>query len=243
MLSGVALHLLLPDPAAARLGDSGRTLLIVGRKKLDLIPPGSKAIPVATFTSFGDLNSAISNNRLDSRIKAVLYDNEGWSLTPKYEKLRPAEFEARAAAVAHAHGYMFISTPAVNLANVLDPTPGRVFPKFLSQGIARDAARVADVFEIQAQGAQTNTQLYADFVTRAAEQARQANPHVIVLAGLSTNPNGPEVTADDLFNVVNATRSVVDGYWLNIPIPGPSCPNCRPTRPDIAIDLLHRLGI
>jgi hypothetical protein len=71
-------------------------------------------------------------------------------------------------------------------------------------------------------------------------QARQANPNVLVFAGVSTNPNGQQATADDIFNAIAATRHHVDGYWLNIPQPGEQCPRCNEYRPDIAIDVLRR---
>jgi hypothetical protein len=59
-----------------------------------------------------------------------------------------------------------------------------------------------------------------------------------VLAGLSTNPRGPKITLAELVAVVNATRHFVNGYWLNIPIPGPSCPHCDAPQPDLANQLL-----
>src|SRR5262249_2736068 len=132
----------------------------------------------------------------------------------------------------------------VNRGRVMAPGEDRngMFDTYLRLGIAADAARYADVFDIQAQRAERSTELYTTFVRQAAAQAREANPKVVVLAGISTNPNGQHVTADDLLRAIAATRDVVDGYWLNIPRPGPHCPRCNDYRPDIAIDVLHRLG-
>ncbi len=38
-----------------------------------------------------------------------------------------------------------------------------------------------------------------------------------------------------------ASRSAVDGYWLNIPGNGPRCPTCNTARPDIGVKALNRV--
>jgi len=108
-------------------------------------------------------------------------------------------------------------------------------------GIAGDAARYADVIDIQAQGSETNTAAFAAFVTAAAAQARAANPHVIVLAGISTNPTGHQVSAAQMRAAITATAGTVDGYWLNIPAGGPSCPRCGQPQPQVVAAALHAL--
>jgi hypothetical protein len=118
----------------------------------------------------------------------------------------------------------------------------RRYEAYLRLGIAATAARYADVFDIQAQGFERNPERYADFVRRAAAQARQANPRVVVLAGISTQPSGQDVSADDILNAIAATRDVVDGYWFNIPQPSEYCPRCREFRPDIAIEVMRRVA-
>jgi hypothetical protein len=85
--------------------------------------------------------------------------------------------------------------------------------------------------------------LYASFVRVATSQAGAANSRVSVLAGLSTNPPGASVDSRHLTADVDATRSAVAGYWLNIPGQGPRCPTCNPARPDIAIQVLRQLGL
>jgi len=55
---------------------------------------------------------------------------------------------------------------------------------------------------------------YAGFVAAAAAQARAANPGVVIYAGLSTQRVS---SAAQLLQDYEATRTVVDGYWLNIP--------------------------
>jgi hypothetical protein len=58
-------------------------------------------------------------------------------------------------------------------------------------------------------------------VAAAAAQARAANPHVVIYAGLSTQR---VTSAAELIQDYMATRNLVDGYWMNIPQhnrPGP----------------------
>jgi len=142
----------------------------------------------------------------------------------------------RAAAVAHAHGLRFIVVPALNLSTVLNP--GRREPRwrqFLGLNLVGPLARAADFVELQAQSLERDTATYTAFVHAAASQASAANPRVTVLAGLSTNPPGAPVDSHYLTAAIRATRSMVDGYWLNIPGQGARCPTCNAPRPEIAI--------
>ena len=100
-------------------------------------------------------------------------------------------------------------------------------------------AQVADVVELQAQSLERDTISYTSFVRAAAAQARSARPGVTVLAGLSSNPPGDPVTSQHLAGVIAATRSLVDGYWLNIPGQGPRCPTCGSPAPGVAQQALQ----
>jgi hypothetical protein len=102
-------------------------------------------------------------------------------------------------------------------------------------------ARVADVVELQAQSLERSTATYTAFVHAAASQASTANPSVKVLAGLSTNPPGEPVESRHLTGAIQATRSLVNGYWLNIPGQGARCPTCNAPRPEIAIQTMEAL--
>jgi len=81
----------------------------------------------------------------------------------------------------------------------------------------------------------------ARHIEHPESKAREANPKVLVLAGISTQPSGQQVMADDILRAVAVTRDIVDGYWFNIPRPSEYCPRCTEFRPDIAIDVLRRL--
>ncbi|MFE3262557.1 hypothetical protein ACFXPS_42870 [Nocardia sp. NPDC059091] len=203
-------------------------------------PDYPDAVRTQSFTSVTALESAIDHH-LDAETRAVLYDDEAWSLTPTVEQQDPAAAEARAAAVAHAHNLVLIATPATDLTRI--PAPGEPsYAAFLRLGLVSAAAKWADVIDIQAQGSEADTAKYADFVKQAAAAARAANPHIVVLAGISTNPSGQSVTVDQLGAVIDATRALVDGYWLNIPQAGKACPRCGIAQPEIAVALLRKLG-
>jgi hypothetical protein len=60
---------------------------------------------------------------------------------------------------------LFLAAPAVDLVGVLAPDrAGNRYEIYLALGIAADAARHPDIFDIQAQGAERETRLYGDFV-------------------------------------------------------------------------------
>jgi hypothetical protein len=203
-------------------------------------PPLARAgaVPAITFSSAAALSEAVRRG-LPDRTQAVLYDPEAWSFTPAAEQQDPVSATALAASAARSAGLQLIVAPALNLTSVL--APGSRVPRselFLELGLAASLARHADVLELQAQSLERDTRSYAAFVTAAAAQARAARPGLGLLAGVSTNPPGPQVDAGQLVAAVRAVRSVVHGFWLNIPGSGPRCPTCNPIRPDIAVEAL-----
>ncbi len=216
--------------------------IMSGMKGAEGFPAGYRAMPTASFRSYADLKKAIESGRLPKEVKAVLWDPESWQFTPPEEQHDIARFDKLAADLVHSRGLIFIATPATDLTRVLSPqVKSNRYDEFVRLGIARDAARYADIYEIQAQGSLGNLALYTRFVKAAAAQARAANPKVTVFAGLSTNPSGKHVTPKDLFDAVRATRGVVAGYWLNIPGGGPACPRCGVAQPQVAVEMMKLL--
>ena len=240
LLTRSALSQLTADPAVrAKLrGALVYEILQPGQRPL----AGITAKPVITFASAAALRAAVTGGRVPAGTYGVLYDPEAWSFTPAAEQRDPVQAATRAAAVAHAHGLRLIVTPALNLTTVLAPDtrPPR-WQAFLGLNLAARLAAVADIVEIQAQSLERDTAAYTAFVQAATSQASTANPRIMVLAGLSTNPPGAPVDRHQLTAAVHATRSMVDGYWLNVPGQGPRCPTCHAPRPDIAIQTLQSL--
>jgi hypothetical protein len=108
-------------------------------------------------------------------------------------------------------------------------------------GIVGPIAKLADIFEIQSQGLLPQPDKFAELVTNAAKEARAANPGIVFLAGLSTNPSGRTVTAAGLLDAVARTRSMVAGYWLNIPEKSEFCEACDVAHPAVATVFLRQL--
>lgn len=199
-----------------------------------------RAIRTHTITSLSQLDRAAA----DSSTMALLYDDERWEMTPEEEQAHPVQAACRAAAIAHANGKIVIATPAINLIRVLDPgsTGGdQRFADFARTNVAGRISKCVDVYEIQAQGAEKDTQKFRDFVVAEARQARAANPKIIVLAGISTNPSGQQVTAQELLKAVESVRDFVDGFWLNIPAGGKYCPRCGTPQPGVAVRMFEML--
>jgi hypothetical protein len=240
LLTRSALSQLLADPSVRAELRAAQVYEILQPGQQPLT--GFAAKPVVTFASAAALEDAVNGGQIPAGTYGVLYDPEAWSFTPAAEQRDPVLAATNAAAAAHGHGLRLIVTPALNLTTVLQP--GSTQPRwqqFLDLNLAGNLARVADVIELQAQSLERDPGTYAGFVKAAAAQVGAANPAVTVLAGLSTNPPGAPVSSQHLTAAIQATRSVVAGYWLNIPGQGPRCPTCNAPRADIAIQTLQAL--
>lgn len=204
--------------------------------------PYSIGIPTATYDSYTGIKQAFASRQLPGHYKAVIYDNESWSQTPAAQQRDPARYERLVARLLHAHGLLYIATPAMDLVKVLSPAmaTNKASQKsaYLSDSIAGSAARYANIIDIQAQRLQPDTASYASFVKSAAAQARQANPRIIVLAGLRS---GQGDSATTLARAYAAVRSVVNGYWLNIPGKSKYCPSCSTPDASPALSFLGHL--
>jgi hypothetical protein len=224
--------------------DDAVTAGLARTRVYELVQPGQPplaragALPAVMFSSAAVLAEAVGRG-LPAGTQAVLYDPEAWSFTPAAEQHDPVTATALAARAARPAGLQLIVAPALNLTSVL--APGSRAPRsqlFLELGLAARLAMHADVLELQAQSLERDTGGYASFVTAAAAQARAVRPQIGLLAGVSTNPPGAEVGVGQVVAAIRAVRPVMDGFWLNIPGPGPRCPTCNPARPDIGAEAL-----
>jgi hypothetical protein len=230
MLTRAALAQMITQPAVRAGLARSRVYQILQLGQRPLAVAG--AVPVVTFSAVGGLHQAITGQRLPIGTRAVLYDPEAWSFTPHAEQVAPARAAQSALSLARAHGLRLIVAPALNLSTVRPGLSGPRWRQFLELDLAGQLAKVSDVIELQAQSLERSPRTYRAFVRAAAAQARQANPAVQVLAGLSTNPPGAMVTSRQLIAAIRATEGLVDGYWLNVPGRGPRCPTCDAPQPD-----------
>lgn len=193
---------------------------------------------VMSFANYAQLAMAISSGSIPSYVKLVLYDNEVWPATPAGQQQQPFAYEAEAEALAHQHGLGLIFTPAANLSMALSPSYSNAtkFDGYTSLGIAAQAAPHTDVLEIQAQQDEAaNT--FNSFVSSSVNQAYTANPHALIMVGLTTSPPHQVVTPQALLNAYDESRPTVSGYWLNIP-----GGKGGPRRPDVAVAFLQALA-
>jgi hypothetical protein len=210
-----------------------------------LLQPGQKplawanSIPVVTFPAASELTHAVTSQQIPSGTRAVLYDPEAWPFTPANEQRHPVIAAGRAKVVTQRHGLALIAAPAMDLTKLHKGGHGQQWQKFLSLHLIGAMASNVNVIELQAQSLERDVSVYAEFVRRAAAQARAVNPRVRILAGLSTNPPGAPVTSGELVSAIEATARTVNGYWLNIPGRGARCPNCNPQQPGIGIAALR----
>jgi hypothetical protein len=239
ILNGPAVQTFAQDPGAQKFFAGSSPFVVQRKDGAVALPVSWKAIPTRTFTSYGALQKAFATGAIGPDVKAILYDNEAWQFTPMEEQTNFGDYSQRVAQLVHAHGLLLINAPAVDLVRNLASASEKRYDAYIRLGIARDGAKDADVFEIQAQGSEMATARFAEFVSAAAGQARQANPKVLVLAGISTNPSGRNVSADQIVRAIDATRGVVDGYWFNVPAPSDYCPQCNAFRPDLALEVLR----
>lgn len=207
------------------------------------MPDGWHSIATLSFSSYAELERQFAAGEIPDSVGAILYDDEHWPFTLAQEQQDFPSFVKEAASLVHQHHMIFLSAPAVDLVQALDPSfQGNRYDRFLALGLIGDAAACSDGVDIQAQGSEADPTLYANFVSSAADQAKRANASAVVLSGLSTNPSGQQVTGKQLFVAYQATKLLVSGYWLNIPSgEGGYCPRCGLARPGVAIDFLEQV--
>ncbi len=219
-------------------GDRILELLSAGGQK----PPTSGASGVLSFRSYSDFAAALQAGPLGPSVGGVLLDLEHWSFTPQDEQMDPSHYESEFVNQARSAGLEPILAPGMDLVQARGPSGGSQADAFLSLGIAAGAARAlggaSGYVELQSQSTERDPTQYASFVSSASQQVIAADPSATVLAGLSTNPPGGPVDISELAADVAATRSMVSGYWLNVPDPGSSCPGCGPADPALGASLL-----
>jgi hypothetical protein len=207
------------------------------------IPSGWTVTPTQTFTSSAVLHDAVVQHQLLPGVQAVLLDIESWGLSPKQDKDDVVSAYMGAFTVAHAHGLQLVATPGVDLASAIAAQQHiPAWQAYLDDlRLPERIAPYADVFEVQSQSQEGTPSTFATLLSRGRAQAKGANPSVVFFGGVSTNPNGQEMTADGMLAAVRATGGEVTRYWLNDPRPSQACPKC--TGPHAAMALAFLTGV
>jgi hypothetical protein len=166
-------------------------------------------------------------------IRAVLYDHEAWALTPTAEQRDVMPYLQRFRELAHAHGYEAILTPATDLMNVYRKNQGETNQQAFVRYGTGQAARDADLFEVQAQTLEQTPAAYASYVEQVHAQAVAANSDVVFLSGLTARLHGTTISAQQLYGAAMSVSGAVRGFFLNVPR--------DPPHPAHAVEFLRRL--
>src|SRR5271169_6083756 len=152
LFSGPAVAAIAAEPAVSRLLDNAQPFVMWGRH-VPGVPASWNAVPVTSFRNFDAIRNALQMGSLGPEVKGVMYDYEVWQFTPQEEQRNPAGYVKQAADLVRKQGLLFLTAPAVNLVTVIAPAEdqNRLYDTYLRLGIAADAARYADVIDIQAQ--------------------------------------------------------------------------------------------
>lgn len=197
-----------------------------GNSILSTQTQGLNILRVESFTSELTLANALISHKIAQGTKLLLYDNEPWTLTPKNEQANPLKYYQEAANLSHRYGYLLIATPVSKIDNKIDD----------------EIASYVDVIDIQSQYDESNPLAYQNHVLPIAKAAKLANPSLIILSGLSTNPRASDPSLNELHNDVTALNQYVNGFWLNIPSPGTACPRCNAPNPQLGISFLQSIN-
>lgn len=226
------------DPSIAKTSFDNATSLVGSGP----VATGWLSPRVSIYRSYIGFQNALATHSVPLGVQTVAYDNEAWTYTPLSEQQNPGVTEKAFCRLAHASGYRCMTSPALTLISVQSwySPSSHPWQEFVAHGMAADAARYADVFDVQAQWNEAMSD-FASVVSLVAGSARAANPSVGVLAGLSTGPSGQTVAGAQLYAAADATEGIVDGYWLNVPSANAGCPECTTAQPQVAVDFLTLL--
>jgi hypothetical protein len=187
-----------------------------------------------SWANEGTYEMWIRKGLIPKSVTTVMYDPENWPSTPPDERRDPIGAMRAFSTSARAHGYRVVLTPSPSLVTVpagacaVGPDES-IESAYVRCDIAGQAAMLADVVETQAQNLETDPFAYRSFVAATAEQARAANPNVLVVSGLSTNFTESPVV---LYSAWRSVRDLVDGHYLAIP---------QGIRPEVAVAFLRLL--
>jgi hypothetical protein len=205
-------------PSALRHAIKPADLLVLG-------PAGSTTRTgqaVADFKSYAGFRGAVQAGVIPRTTHWVLYDNERWPQTPVNEQQHPGRYERLFTSLAHRHGFKVILAPGQDLVQAFSPGAFRAttaaWRRYLSLGLAGTSARLADIYEVQAQAFELSfyrpQHIFRRDVRAAVAQARAASPGTTVFVGISTRR---AATARELLSDYLATRGLAAGFWLNVP--------------------------
>lgn len=196
-----------------------RTTIVLNPGPLGLTA-GKAALGTEFFTSYAGFLGTLQRHGIPAGVRAVAYDPELWRATPFAERVDPDRYMRLFAAAAHRHGYATIMMPGRDLlaaASRCRQQEGEdLDAAFLRCGLAGESARLSQIFEIQTAPVELSSTEVRRFAAACAKQARAANPSVVLIATMSTQPGARWVSGWQLARAAAAVRPFVQGFQLNM---------------------------
>ena len=136
---------------AARILASPATLVL---SRPGRAPSARSLLRGVVYTSYARFRWDLAHHQIPPGARVVTYDPEAWAATPRAEQDDPGRYLALFAAAAHRHGYATILMPGRDLmlahgARCRKRAGELLGAAFLRCGLAADAARLSEVFEMQ----------------------------------------------------------------------------------------------
>ena len=208
------------------------------------IPSGYSGIGVLKFQAYKDTSSGLGlmdaiSAGLPSWVKAVQYDSEHWSATPRleqgawlYNAYPKTSYAQQFCQAAHGRGLAVVLSPGNDLCNdFANPAyPGSAPQYPLQSGeadynayVRYDLASAAkwlsagDVYEYQAQPLELTPSTYKSVTAKVAAQVKTAKPGVIFLAGIGrTAMTWDKATCAQLSAAADSVKGTAAGFWPNV---------------------------
>jgi hypothetical protein len=227
------------------------TWAIMNTGACNKLPAG--AVPAYWFGDYSVFANAVSDgeiagpkatlNGCEFAYQAVVVDYENWSFTPLIQRQQWKTYVQEAYTLAHSHGLKVIQAMTHGVPGTADSQCPGWAGYFSCDGVSAPAyeAQYADVVDIQAQQEEADLDgqpgSFNYEVNTGATQAKAANPHVLVLAGMRSSAQAvdgsctqiPPTTLESDWNAVSAN---VNGAWLNV--------NCDPSAFAPLLEQLYR---
>lgn len=178
--------------------------------------PGYSTIPIASYTSYAQFSKDLQDGKFPGTYHWVMFGLESTTDTPTIEKQEPNVYFKSFATLAHQHGLKVVEVPGRDLVAVPGANcthrPGETLDQAYIRCDIQAETGAADISLIQAQTDQPNVNAYSYLVSTARKQVLAANPHIIVMAGLTTDRGS---SASQMFTCWQATHGELAGYWMN----------------------------
>ncbi len=212
--------------ASARLALEGSTVYVYAPPNSHQVYPvspipGANIVQTAYFRSLADLQAALASGEL-AGYRAVLLDLESWSFTPLSEQDNIPGTYASAQKLLAGTGIELIGSPGIKYAVQVAPYVG--------------------VIDLQIQRYEFDATQYLAEASRLSRGILAVAPGTKITAGVSTNPPAGVASPWTMYRVYAVSSNTINGFWMNVPTPGPGCPTCSAYNPNASKIFLDMLG-